>query len=122
MNKEINLTLEPKLMETSNASSNESSEAVKSALKKIAKKSKAKTLFKDYNDAINYQKTTGKIPVVKKIAASDPKDVRFELIKSFKKIEDAREFISSPDGFRSGDPETVERMSYLIWYVPEQYL
>ena len=85
------------------------------------KPSPKKTMFRDLTDVGAYYKRTGKWPVVRKVKArsGDPKDDTFELVKGFKKLSEAREFISAPDGFRVNDPEVEKKMSYLIWYPPE---
>ena len=87
-----------------------------------AKPTRKKTMFSDFTDVGAYHKRTGKWPVVRKVKAKsgDPKDDTFELVKGFKKLSEAREFISTPDNFRHGDSEVEKRLSYLIWYLPEE--
>ena len=82
---------------------------------------KAKTRFRNWQDVGLYMRETQKYPVVKKIkaASGEPKDDTFELIRAFKELKDAQAFISSPTGFRANDPKVQERLSYLIWYLPE---
>ena len=87
-----------------------------------AKPSPKKTMFRDFTDVGAYHKRTGKWPVVRKVKAGtgDPKDDTFELVKGFKKLSEAREFIGAPDRFRATDSEVEKRLSYLIWYLPEE--
>ena len=82
---------------------------------------KSKTRFRNWQDVGVYMKTMRKYPVVKKIKASsgEPKDDHFELIRAFKELKEAQAFISSPAGFKANDPKVQERLSYLIWYLPE---
>ena len=89
-----------------------------------AKPSSKKKMFRDFKDVSVYHKRTGKWPVVRKVKpkSGDPKDDTFELIKGFKDLAEAKEFISTPDGFRSSDPETQKRLGYLLWYLPEEYM
>ena len=89
-----------------------------------AKPSPKKTMFRDFTDVGAYYKRTGKWPVVRKVKAKsgDPKDDTFELVKGFKDLAEARKFISAPDGFRRGDAEVEKRLSYLLWYLPEEYM
>ena len=89
-----------------------------------AKPSPKKTMFRDLTDVGAYYKRTGKWPVVRKVKAKsgDPKDDTFELVKGFKKLSEAREFIGTPDGFREGDSEVEKRLSYLVWYLPEEHI
>ena len=85
------------------------------------KPSREKTVFSDWKDVGAYHKRTGRWPVVRKVKAKsgDPKEDTFELIKGFKDLKDAKAFISSPERFRTNDPEVQKRLSYLIWYLPE---
>ena len=89
-----------------------------------AKPSPKKTMFTDFTDVGAYHKRTGKWPVVRKVKAKseDPKDDTFELVKGFKDLAEARKFISTPDNFRHGDSEVEKRLSYLIWYLPEEHI
>ena len=89
-----------------------------------AKPSSKKKMFRDFKDVSAYHKRTGRWPVVRKVKAKsgDPKDDTFVLIKGFKDLTEAREFISSPDQFRSSDPEGQKRLSYLLWYLPEEHM
>jgi hypothetical protein len=89
-----------------------------------AKPSSKKKVFLDFKDVGAYHERTGRWPVVRKVKAKsgDPKDDTFELIKGFKDLAEARAFISAPDGFRSTDPEVEKRLSYLLWYLPEEYM
>ena len=89
-----------------------------------AKPSSKKKMFRDFKDVSAYHKRTGRWPVVRKVKAKsgDPKDDTFVLIKGFKDLAEAREFISSPDQFRSSDPEVQNRLGYLLWYLPEEHL
>ena len=82
---------------------------------------KAKTRFRNWQDVGLYMQEMKKYPVVKKIkaASGEPKDDTFELVKAFKELKDAQAFISSPAGFKANDPKVQERLSYLIWYLPE---
>ena len=86
-----------------------------------AKPTRKKTMFSDFTDVGAYHQRTGKWPVVRKVKAKsgDPKDDTFELVKGFKKLSEAREFIGAPEGFRATDSEVEKRLSYLVWYLPE---
>ena len=89
-----------------------------------AKPSSKKKMFRDFKDVSVYHKRTGKWPVVRKGKAKsgEAKDDTFELVKGFKDLAEARKFISAPDGFRRGDAEVEKRLSYLLWYLPEEYM
>ena len=90
----------------------------------VTKPSSKKKMFRDSRDVSAYHKRTGRWPVVSKVNAKsgDPKDDTFVLIKGFKDLAEARQFISSPDQFRSSDPEVQNRLGYLLWYLPEEHM
>jgi hypothetical protein len=68
-----------------------------------------KTTFHTRQDIVRFMKRTGTYPIVRKRKADsgNAKEDYFELVKSFKKLTDARAFIST-------------RLNYLIWYVPKE--
>ena len=90
------------------------------AIKKTRKP--RKTIFRTYKDAVAYQKANGRYPVVQKVKPlqKDPREDVFELVRDFKTLKEARDWLTDESAVeRDKNFRLVRtRLNYLIWYDP----
>ena len=91
---------------------------------KVISKSKkpSKTIFRTYKDAVKYQKSKGRYPVVRKVKPyqKDPKEDVFELVCDFKTLKEAQDWLTDETAVKHDKNFRLvkTRLNCLIWYDP----